>query len=195
MKKRILACLTLTISTFCATPLLRADDVTDSVEEAMDFYKAGNFTEAAASLEYAAQLVRQKRSGDLAAFLPSAPKGWEIEDEENQAISGALLGGVTGVTRNYRKKGGDASASVAILTDSPMLQSIAYMINNPAIVAASGMKAVRINGVRGMYDGDDEAGQLQLLVDGRFLITLEGDGVGEAFLTELAGQIPFADLK
>ncbi len=47
-----------------------ADEITDSIEEAMEYYKEGDFVEAANSLDYASQLIRQKRSGNLEVFLP-----------------------------------------------------------------------------------------------------------------------------
>ena len=57
-----------------------ADEVTDSVEEAMEYYKEGDFVEAANSLDYASQLIRQKRSGNLEVFLPDPLSGWAAED-------------------------------------------------------------------------------------------------------------------
>ena len=48
-----------------------ADEITDSIEEAMAYYKENNYVEASSSLDYASQLIRQKRSGKLEAFCPN----------------------------------------------------------------------------------------------------------------------------
>jgi len=52
-----------------------ADEITDSIDEAKEYYKEGDFVEAANSLDYASQLIRQKRSGNLEAFLPEPLAG------------------------------------------------------------------------------------------------------------------------
>ena len=50
---------------FIIPGIVFADEITDSIEEAMEYYKENNYVEAANSLDYASQLIRQKRSGKL----------------------------------------------------------------------------------------------------------------------------------
>ncbi len=46
---------------FTTSPLVHADEVEDSIKEGLDAYSAGDYSTAAASLDYAAQLIRQKK--------------------------------------------------------------------------------------------------------------------------------------
>jgi hypothetical protein len=52
-----------------------ADDVTDSINEALEYYNAGRYSEAVGSLNYAAQIIGQKKGGQLEDFLPPPPGG------------------------------------------------------------------------------------------------------------------------
>ena len=70
-----------------------ADDITDSIEEAIEYYKEGDFVEAANSLDYASQLIRQKRGGNLEVFLPEPLAGWSAEDIKSKAAGAGYFGG------------------------------------------------------------------------------------------------------
>ena len=67
-------------SSFFIYSAVFADEITDSIEEAMEYYNESNYVEAANSLDYASQLIRQKRSGKLEALLPEPLAGWSAED-------------------------------------------------------------------------------------------------------------------
>ncbi|MFQ5445017.1 MAG: hypothetical protein ACE5EK_10425 [Nitrospinales bacterium] len=107
-----------------------ADDVTDSIMEALQQYKKGDLASAAGNLDYAAQLIRQKKGDQLQTLLPPPLPGWKAEDANSQAIGMAMLGGAVTASRKYRK--GGSKVTVSIVTDSPMLQSIMMMFTNPA---------------------------------------------------------------
>jgi len=68
-----------------------ADDVEDSVKEGLEYYKDGDYSSAAGSLEYAAQLIRQKKGGQLEVFLPKPLPGWTAEDVSSQAMGAAMF--------------------------------------------------------------------------------------------------------
>jgi hypothetical protein len=123
---------------------LRADDVTDAIDEGMSAYKAGNFADAATSLDYAAQLIRQKRSGDFAKALPAAPKGWKAEEGEGTAAMG-MLGGAVTANREYNRENEEVSGHVTIniVADSPMMQGFLMMVSNPMIAASSPVASSR----------------------------------------------------
>ena len=139
-----------TLLSFCvgscllAGTTLRADDVTDSIDEAVKAYKAGDFSVAAQSLDAAAQLVRQKRGEQFKALLPEAPKGWTAEEATLQSAGAAMFGGGVSVERHYAK--GDASMTVKVITDSPILQGVMMMMGNPMFANADGGKLERIKG-------------------------------------------------
>ena len=63
-----------------------ADDVTDAINEALQHYKGGNYSEAMNSLNYASQLVGQKKGGNMQSFLPEPLQGWTAEDKKSESV-------------------------------------------------------------------------------------------------------------
>jgi len=90
-------------SSFFISGAAFADEITDSIEEAIEYYKEGNYVEATSSLDYASQLIRQKRSGKLEAFLPEPLAGWSAEDVKSKASGAGYLGGMISAKRKYKK--------------------------------------------------------------------------------------------
>jgi hypothetical protein len=194
MKKRKLTttlCIAL-ITLFVAGPAV-ADDITDSIKEALDYYKNGDFTEAVSNLNYAAQLIQQKKGGSLESFLPEPLKGWKAEDTSSQAAAAGIFGGVT-AEREYTK--GDASVSVTIVTDSPMIQGMAVMFTNPAFAVSDGGKMEKIAGQRAIvkYSSADKSGDIQIMVASRFLISIDGSDVNKSELKKYAAGINYKKL-
>ncbi len=56
------------------------DPVLQTIEKAVQEYKDQDFTNAASNLEYATQLIRQKKGTALGKFLPSPLEGWTATD-------------------------------------------------------------------------------------------------------------------
>jgi hypothetical protein len=69
------------------------DEVTEAINEALQSYKEGKFSEAMTGLNYASQLIGQKKGGDLQSFLPKPLDGWEASEATSQASGAAMLGG------------------------------------------------------------------------------------------------------
>lgn len=172
---------------------LRADDVTDSIDEAVKAYKDGDYATAAGSLDAAAQMIRQKRAESFSALLPAAPSGWTAEDATSGAAGAAMFGGGISAERRYTK--GDASVTIKLLTDSPMMSAVMMMVNNPAILASSGNgKLERIKGQKALVKHDGDSGEINIVVGGTMLVTLDGDGVTPAEMKSLAESIDYAKL-
>lgn len=172
-----------------------ADEVTDSVKEGLTHYENKEYGEAAASLEYAAQLIRQKRGGDLETFLPEPLEGWKGEKASSAAVGAAMFGGMTSAERRYTK--GDRSVTVTIAADSPMLATVAMMFSNPMFATQGGGKLQKVGGQKAMvrYDADNKSGEVQLVVGGRYLVTVKGNDVGETDLTAYAAAVDYAALE
>lgn len=173
----------------------RADDVTDSMEEAMKYYKSGNLAEAMSSLDYASQLIRQKRGGNLQSLLPAPLPGWTAKDATSQAAGAAMFGGAVSAERKYQK--GSSNVTVKIVTDSPMLQGMMMMLNNPAVAGAKGGELQKIKGQKAIvkYKPANQRGEIQIVVANRFLVTVEGHGVTQQDLVDYASAIPLEKLE
>ena len=80
MNKLKVIFLTLILST-CFMISSYADDVTNLIKEALKQYKNGDYVDATNNLEYASQLIRQKKQDMLQLSLPKPLDGWIGENE------------------------------------------------------------------------------------------------------------------
>ena len=151
---------------FAALPA-SADEVTDTLESALQAYQDGDIQYALEELTYAQQLMQAMKADSLTGFLPEAPDGWtrEVDTEMNAGL--AMMGGGTGAEATYSD--GSTSFSLTILADSPMVMAMAGMLNNPTVMAAAG-KMVRV----GRQKYLDQDGEMSTLVNNRVLIQASG---------------------
>lgn len=174
---------------------LNADDVTDTIDEAVVAYKSGEFTKATEDLTYALELIKQKKGQNMKAYLPEPLDGWNAEDATSQTAGSAMFGGGTMLGRSYRK--GDASITIEMVTDSPLLQSIGMMFANPMFASSDGGELTRINKEKAIvkYNASDKSGEIKILLDGRILITVSGNNVSKEDLTAYAEAIDAKKIK
>lgn len=184
---------TLLIMTAFSHPVL-ADDVTESINEALKQYGKGEFADAVQSLDYASQLIRQKKGGQLEAFLPQPIAGWKAEDAKSQAMGASMFGGGVTAERSYVK--GDSRVNVKIITDSPMMQGMMMMFSNPMMATSDGGKLEKINGEKAIvkYSNESKDGNINVVIAGRFLVTVEGNDVARQDLIAFAQGIDFKKL-
>ncbi len=172
---------------------VNADDVESAIQEGLAAYKKGEFTEAAQSLSYASQLIQQKKGEQLQALLPKPFAGWESDGPQSQSAAAAMFGG--GVTAEAEYYKGDASVKISIVADSPMLQSVMMMFSNPMFATADGGKLQKIAGQRAIVRMKPDHGEIQIVVDNRILVTIDGEGVGADVLKRYAAAIDYVKLK
>ncbi|MEN8191109.1 MAG: hypothetical protein ABFS19_14775, partial [Thermodesulfobacteriota bacterium] len=111
-----------------------------------------------------------------------------------QTLGTAVFGGGVTVSRDYTKD--DGSVSIEIVSDSPVLQSVMVMLNNPMFAGASGGSLKTIKGQRAIvkYDDGDRSGDINIVVAGRFMVTVKGDRVDQETLVGYAESIDFVSL-
>lgn len=172
-----------------------ADDIVDSINEGLKYYNEGQYSEAVGSLNYAAQLISQKKGGELEAFLPAPLAGWTAEESGSQAQGQAMFGGGVMAERWYHKD--PASVHLQIITDSPMLQGMMVMFTNPAYAAADGGKLEKINNQKAIvkYTPADKNGQVNIVVAGRILVTIEGSDVSREDLIAYGKAVDYEGLN
>jgi len=171
------------------------DTVLSTIEEAVKQYNAGEYAAAASNLDYASQLVRQKKSENMKQLLPEAPAGWKAGEASAHAIGSAVLGGGVTVSRDYYKD--DAAISLEIVSDSPVLQSVLMMINNPMFAGAGGGKLETLKGQRAIIKFDDQkkSGDIYVVVAGRFMVTVKGHHVTREDLIQFAEAVDYKRLS
>jgi hypothetical protein len=155
----------------------QGDDVLEVIEQAVNQYKQGDYAGAAGNLDYASQLVRQKKSERMKDLLPDPLDGWEAHNASAQAVGSALFGGGVTVSREYKK--GASIIGIEIISDSPVLQSVMMMLNNPMFAGASGGKLQTIKGQRAIvkYDPQTREGDINIILSGKFMVTVKGQDV------------------
>ncbi|MHC1743275.1 MAG: hypothetical protein AB9873_09630 [Syntrophobacteraceae bacterium] len=172
----------------------RADEVTDSINEALQQYKAGDLNDAAGTLDYAAELVRQKRGQELKSLLPEPLRGWTAGEATSQVFGTAMFGGMVSAERRYEK--GDGSVTVKIVTDSPLLQSMIAMFANPIIAGMGAGELLRIKGHKALihYSPDEHKGELNVVVSNKYLVSVEGHGLAREDLVSYASGVAYERL-
>ena len=172
-----------------------ADDVEESIKEALQSYKKGEYKDAVDSLNYASQIIQQKRGSSLESFLPEPLKGWTAQKSSSQAAGAAMFGGGITAEREYRK--GSSSITVQIITDSPLMQSVMMMFANPMFATADGGKLERIGRQKAIvkYDADSKDGDIKIVIANRFLVSVEGQGITGEELRAYAKAIDFKKIQ
>ncbi|RMG59873.1 MAG: hypothetical protein D6713_04340 [Deltaproteobacteria bacterium] len=176
--------------TLLLTPA-RADEVKESIRAAEKFYEKGNYSEAIKELEFAAQLIRQKKGERLKGVFPDPLPGWKAEKPEMQSAGTAYLGGGISGKRVYRK--GSSRVTIEIAMDNPLLQSFLGIMDNPMLIGPD-QKLVRVNGQRALlrFDPSSREGELSIAFARKVLVTVRGSGISdEEVLTSYAAKIDY----
>ncbi|WP_198371714.1 hypothetical protein [Roseomonas rosulenta] len=165
------------IAALLAAAPARADDVLNAITEAQRAYQGGQFQAAQTALQEALQLLSQRAAAGLAAALPDALPGWTAEEATSNAAGVAgLLGGST-ASRSYRNAQGQ-TVEIQVMSDNPMIAQLGPILANPMLAGAMG-RLVRIGEQRAIQGND---GNVQMLVDNRILVQVQGDAPAEAKL-------------
>ena len=169
-----------------------ADEVLTTVDEAVSQYKKGDYDGAASNLDYAAQLIRQKKSDALKKVFPEPFVGWEADPATSQATGTAVFGKNISVSRTYVRK--PSTITIDIVSDSPVMQSLVMMLNNPVIAGAGGAKLETFGTYRGIvhYNEANRSGDVNIVVDDQFMVTVKGQQVDREELVAYAQAVQYS---
>jgi len=169
-----------------------ADEVTDSITQGLDQYKKGSYAEAMTSLNFAAQKIGQIKADGLKVFIPKPLSGWTVDEVVSQAAGTTMFGGGLSAEGRYRK-GDKGDITVKIATDSPLLQSMMMLINNPMFVTSSGGKLEKIKNQTAIvkYEAQAKRGDINVVVAGKILVTVEGNDVSPDDLMDYAKAVDY----
>lgn len=182
MRLVALACAFLGAASFPAF----ADQVTDQLDLGKQYYEEGDLGGAINELQFAIQDIRSQLTEQYRVAFPDAPAGWsftESAEESNPAM--AMLGGGSILVRHYTQDDGRGSFEATITADSPMIQGLATMLTNPAMVSG-GAKRIRVGRDNALvkYDEGEDSGESTLFLGGRMMLQLQADGLGDGSLLE-----------
>lgn len=160
--KHILAATALILTTAGAA---QADEVSDTLESALQAYNEGDIKYALEELEYAKQLIGALKTNALESYLPAAPDGWTREIDNAVAVGMALFGGSVGVGAVYTSDSG--RFTINIMVDNPMVGAMSGMISNAGLLGA---KLERVGRMK--YLNQD--GELSGVINNRIVVQASG---------------------
>jgi hypothetical protein len=159
-----------------AFPAAAADEVIEAIDQARKAYQSGNLGEAKQSLDLASQLVGQKNAEGFASLLPKALPGWKQEKTDTAAMGTSMFGASVATGRYTNAQGDDIE--IQITGDSAMIAPLAAVFANPQFAGVMG-KIVRVGNQRAIVSKD---GDVQMVVNNKFLIVVQGSGPADAKL-------------
>lgn len=176
--------LALPLAGLALVPLLaaeaRADDITDQLQLAIELYEEGDLAATVTELQYAIGEIQAKLGDAFATSFPPAPAGWSAAEPSREA-GAAFMGGGTIVNREYTEDGGNGRMSAQLIIDNPMIQGMAALFSNPAMLSANpNMTRVRMGRDNAILDFDESAGRGEvtfLTGGGRAMLKVEGNGL------------------
>ncbi len=169
-----------------------ADEVADSITQGLDQYQKGRYAEAMSSLNFASQKIGQIKVESMKVLIPKPLSGWTADDVVSQAAGAAMFGGGLSAEGRYRK-GDQGDVTVRIVTDSPLLQSMMMVIGNPMFASSSGGKLEKISNQTAIvkYDASNKQGDINIVVAGRVLVTVEGSDVSQEDIMAYAKAVDY----
>ncbi|MBO6882519.1 MAG: hypothetical protein JJ869_02930 [Marivita sp.] len=164
----------------------QADEISDTLQSAIEAYNDGDITYALEELDFARQKLMALRTEAFQQFLPEAPDGWTREVDSDMQAGLAMMGGGMGANADYRSADGSQYYSISMMADNAMVASMGAMVAN---AAAMRMKVERVGRQRVAIND----GQAMALVNNPILITIEGGD--EALLMQAMEGIDFDALS
>lgn len=172
-----------------------ANDIEDSIKEALVFYEEGALKDAVESLNYASQLIRQEKGKQLTELMPEAPDGWTVKNIEAKSVGAAMFGGGITIDGAYTKD--KANVSVQLITDSPIMQSMGMLFSNPMMATSDGGKLERIGREKALikYNKQKQRGEIRMIIADVYLIMINGRNVTEDELKMFAKAFDVKKMK
>lgn len=178
-----------------ATTPLAADEITEQLDLARELYEEGDLSGAVIELQYAIGEIQAKLGGIYAESFPPAPAGWTAEATSQEA-GAAFMGGGTILNRSYREEGGSGRMEAQLIIDNPMIQGMAALFSNPAMMAGNpNMSRIRMGRKNAILDFDQAAGRGEITFmagGGRAMLKVEGSGLASG--DQLADMLKTWDL-
>lgn len=167
---------------------MAADNISEQIELGLELYQDGDYGEAITELEFAIADIRKLMSGRIAESFPDAPSGWTALETASSGGSEAgmgflgALGGSNSLARHYEQEGGDGKIEATVDVDNPMIQGLAAMMSNPALLAAQpNTERIRVGRETGSltWDPDQKRAEAILMIDGRIMIKVTGNQLSD----------------
>ncbi len=160
----------------------------EGMRQAFADYKKGDNEAVTSKLRELLKLMEAQGAAKVGTVLPDAVDAWKGETLKMDD-TGALGGGVS-LSRVYVS--GEHRLTVKVVKDSPVVTELLPLFANEELIRMTNRKTHQISGNTGIMEG---ANKLQIVVDGRIYVELEGDPTtGETELVAFARKLDLASL-
>ena len=167
------------------------DEIADQVTAGLTAYKRKDIAAAIDALETAVNLLRQERLNGWKALMPAPPAGWTADPAVIGSDGTPLLGGGMKLSRHYAK--GSDTVDISVLADSPLVQTMGAVFNNPLFAAITGQVVV-IDGRRFTYLESENA--LVTIAADKALVRVQGSrGLAQPALRPFASALDFPAIE
>ncbi len=179
MKKFGVICSVFLLSLCLALPAA-ADEIADQIKQGLKFYEDGKISQALGELEFAVAQLKQKKAEALAKVFPQAPAGWQAQKSQGKSMGAGLMGGGISAAKSYQNQK-NGRVKIEIMTDSPFIQSLAMMLNNPMYASSGNNKLIRFKGQKAVIKSRSESkAELQTIIDNKVLLKVSARRVDDA---------------
>lgn len=168
----------------------KAPTFPEAVDQAKKAVEAEKLGAAITALQAAIRDLQKKQRIAIQACLPK-PEGWTIRDDEvdESAETMGLTTTVIGMTMTRHYEKGNNSIHVEVTANSPMMQMLAMMFSNPALITADGGELVKYGAHKAILKKSGDNGQeLQILMHDTHLIKVNAQGVSADDLLKIFDQ-------
>ncbi len=196
--KSILLILAVSAACLLIPRIASADQISEQIQRALQFYQQGKLTQAMDELQFALSEMRRKKASALPAVFPPPPAGWKAKKAKFVSGGAGIMAAGIQASREYYQDGGKGRARMELMTDSPMLQGLAMMMSNPMLLQASGQgRLVRIQGQKALLKPTRTGAELQWIIDGKVLLVVRVSHTpqAESLAQELASRLDLAKLR
>lgn len=157
-------------------PQAKADEIADTIRSALEAYETGDIQFAQDELQFALQLLGERKAGAFTDLLPEPLPGWTRETSTEAAMAMAMFGGGISAEGTYRRNG--ESFTITLMADNPIVASMGAMMGNPAVFGGS---VVRVGRERFMSRDNELTG----LIGNRVLVRVEGNAPDDVKIEHL----------
>lgn len=194
MKKTIIIILLLG---FSFIPV-NAQEVSKQLQEAHSAYNSGNLQEARFALQQAMNEIDMAIGAEIMKLLPSAMADIPLSESEDNIATAGFMGII--VNRHYNAQDTDKTASIEIISDSPMLTGVNALLSLPVFMGDSNQKRIRVGSKKALLQkNENESGVVSWDVQvpmGSTLLSFSCSGIDdEKTVTELVNTIPVDDIS
>jgi hypothetical protein len=183
---------------FCAVGLVHAQDFQANLSTARSAYGSGNLEEARFAMQQMLNDIDVLVGKELLKSLPAKFDALNANTANDNVTANTGLAGVL-VHRDYGS--GDKTASLEIMSNSPLIASINAILSIP-FIGNSGdgsQKVIKVQGYKSVLQRTQDSENnktsytLQIPLNST-LITINGDDCSEADITRWANSLPLSQI-